>query len=165
MCEKNPWCLKYAPGRFMTQEMCEKVVEDEPENLRSDHLKTQGLCNKAVPIEPLSLAYIPDHFKTQEICDRAVKDDSSSLQFVSDWFMTREWVDMWYDDYYDDDGGHWDDDDNEDKFFEWYDGCKKRKVQKASIKEELLPIALQPSRYWDWCVSEIEKREIEKLWR
>ena len=25
--------------------------------------------------------------------------------------------------------------------FEWYDGYKKRKAQKTSIKEELLPIA------------------------
>ena len=45
-----------------------------------------------------------------------------------------------YDDYFDDDGGHLDDDD-EDHFFKWCDGYKKRKAQKASIKEELLPIA------------------------
>ena len=52
---------------------------------------------------------------------------------------------MWYDDYYDDDVGHWgdddDDDDDKDKFFEWDDGYEKKKVQKAKIKEELLPIA------------------------
>ena len=70
---------------------------------------------------------------------------------------------MWYDDYYDDDGGHWDDDD-EDKLFESYDGYKKRKAQKASIKEELLPIAWHISRYWDWWMSEEEKKETEKLW-
>ena len=94
---------------------------------------------------------IPDRFKTQEMCDKAVWEDSSFLQFVPDWFITREWVDMCYDDYYDGDGGHWDDDD-EDNLFEWYNGYKKRKVQKASIKEELLPIAWHPSRYWDWCM-------------
>ena len=60
------------------------------------------------------------------------------LEFVPDWFVP-EWVDMSFDDYYDDDGGHWNDDD-EDKFFKWYDGYKKRKAQKASIKEGLLPI-------------------------
>ena len=49
-------------------------------------------------------------------------------------------------------------DDDEDNFFEWYDGYKKRKAQKASIKEELLPIAWHPSRYWDWCVPETRKR-------
>ena len=50
---------------------------------------------------------------------------------------------MWQDDYYDDDGDHQDDD----KFFEWYDGYKKRKAQKVKIKEELLPIIWHPSRY------------------
>ena len=48
---------------------------------------------------------------------------------------------IWYDDdYYYDDGNHWDNDDDENKFFEWYNGYKKRKAQKANIKEELLPI-------------------------
>ena len=31
---------------------------------------------------------------------------------------------------------------------EWYKGYPKLKAQKASIKEELLPIALHPSRWW-----------------
>ena len=52
---------------------------------------------------------------------------------------------MWYDDYYDDNGDHWNDD--EDHFFEWYEGCKKRKAQKAQIKKELTFIAWYPSRY------------------
>ena len=48
---------------------------------------------------------------------------------------------MWYDDneYCDDD-----DDDDEDNFFKWYDSHKKRKAQKASVKEELMPIAWHP---------------------
>ena len=41
---------------------------------------------------------------------------------------------------------------------------KKRKAQKAQIKKELMPITLHPSRYWDWCMSEDEKKETEKLW-
>ena len=43
-------------------------------------------------------------------------------------------------------------------FFEMYDGYKKRKAQKALIKGELLLISWHPSRYWDWCVSEDEKK-------
>ena len=35
---------------------------------------------------------------------------------------------MWHDDYCDDDGDHWNDDDDEDKYFEWYNGYKKRKA-------------------------------------
>ena len=40
---------------------------------------------------------------------------------------------------------------------EWYDGYKKRKAQKAKIKEELLPIPWHPSRWQDWCVPGAEK--------
>ena len=48
--------------------------------------------------------------------------------------------------------------------YEWYSGYKKQKAQKVSIKEELLPVAWHPSRYWDWWMSEDEKQQIEKLW-
>ena len=127
-----------------------------------DHFKMQDMCNEAVHLRPYLLQYAPDHFKTQDICYKAVRDDSHSLQFVSDWFVTREGVDMCFDDYYDDDGNHWGDDDNEDKFFERYDGYQKRKAQKAKIKEELLPITWHPLRYWDWCMSEDEKKKKQK---
>ena len=40
---------------------------------------------------------------------------------------------------------------------EWYEGYKKRKSQKAKIKEELLPIAWHPFRVMDWRMSEGEK--------
>ena len=42
-------------------------------------------------------------------------------------------------------------------------GIKDAKVQKAEIKEELIPIARHPSRWWDWCVPEDKKKETEKL--
>ena len=54
-----------------------------------------------------------------------------------------------------------DDYDDEDNFFDCYEGYQKRKAQKVKIKEELLPIAWHPSRYWDWCVPEDEKQEIK----
>ena len=38
---------------------------------------------------------------------------------------------------------------------------KKRKAQKAKIKEELMPIDRHPSRWRDWCISGDEK----KLWK
>ena len=38
-------------------------------------------------------------------------------------------------------------------------------AQKAQIKKELIPIAWHPSRHWDWCMSEDEKQETEKLWK
>ena len=41
---------------------------------------------------------------------------------------------------------------------------KKRKEQKAQIKEELLPIVMHPDRVVDWCFDEDEKNDLEKLW-
>ena len=43
-------------------------------------------------------------------------------------------------------------------------GIKKKKAQKASIKEELMPIAWHLSRWWDWYMSKEEKKGTEKLW-
>ena len=77
------------------------------------------------------------------------------MEYVPDWFVAQQQIDVWYND---------NDYDDEDNFLKWYDGYKKRKAQKALIKEELLPIAWHPSRYWDWCMSEDEKKETEKLW-
>ena len=125
--------------------------------------KAREICITAFEKYPSNLEYVPDHFKTQEMCEKVVEKEAYSLQYVPDWFVTREWIDMWCNGYYDDDGNHgrydW-----YDIFFEWHEGYQKRKVQKAKIKEELLPIAWYPSRYWDWCMSEDEKRETEKLW-
>ena len=81
------------------------------------------------------------------MCDDAVWGDAFSLQFVSDWFVTQVQLKLWHD-----------------KLIGWYEGYHKRKVQKAQIKKELLPIAWHPSKWWDWCVPEDEKRETEKMW-
>ena len=111
---------------------------------------------------PDAFHYIPDRFKTQEMCNKAATYDPSSLAFV-----TKYWAYMWYDDYYDNDNGKdkfIDDDDDEGEFFKWYDGYRAHKAQKASTKEELLPIAWHPSRWQDWCMPEDEKQGIEKLW-
>ena len=75
--------------------------------------------------------------------------DPWQLYDVPDWFVVLE--EMWYEDF-DDDGD--DDDDDDDEIIKWYDGYKKRKAQKAQIKEELLPNAWHPARVVDWCMSE-----------
>ena len=46
---------------------------------------------------------------------------------------------------------------------EW-ESRKQRKLCFKAVKEELLPIAWHPSRHWDWCMPEDEKKEISKLW-
>ena len=161
MCDEavrtEPLSLAYVPDHFKTQEMCNEAVRNKLCMILfvPDHFWMQEMCNEIMRTMPDAFNRIPDRFKTQKMCDKAVKDDSFSMQFVPDWFVRREWVDKWYDDDYD--GGHHEDDKDEVKSFKWYYGYKKRKVQKASIKEEILPIARHPDRVMDWCMSEDEK--------
>ena len=61
------------------------------------------------------------------------------------WFVTQQQLKILQYDWYNND------------LVKWYDGYKKRKVQKASMKEELMPITWHPSEWWDWCVPEDEK--------
>ena len=97
-----------------------------------DCLKMQVMCINAVEVDSWHLHDVPDHLKTQKMCDGAAKYDPSSLQFVSNGLVTQQQIDAWYDDNY------WY---HNDELIEWYEGYKKRKAQKAKIKEELMLIA------------------------
>ena len=114
------------------------------------------MCERVVKDKPETLEFVPDRFKTQKMCDKAVGEGPCALEFVPDWFVTHQQVKTWHDDdYYDDDY----------EIIEWYNGYQKCKAQKAEIKEELLQASRHPSRWWDWCVPEDEKKETEKLWK
>ena len=147
--EENPWCLEDVPDHLKTQEMSKRVVEENPWWLKDvpDHLRTKEMCKKAVKEKPYTLKYVPDPLKTQEMCDKAVRDHCFSLQYVPDWFVRLQQI------------GPWDDDDDDvDEIIEWYDGHKKRKAQNAQIKEELMPIVWNPSRWGNWCVLKTRKK-------
>ena len=63
------------------------------------------------------LEYIPDDYKTQEMCKKAVEADPCLLKFVPVHLRTH-----------------------------CFKVVKKRKAQKAKIKEELMRVAWHPSR-------------------
>ena len=90
------------------------------------------------------------------MCTRALERCLWSLEYIPDWYVTQQQIRSWCDD---------DDYCNYDKLIRWYDGYKKGKGQKVQIKEELMPIAWHPSRYWDWCMSEDKKQDTENFWR
>ena len=119
-----------------------------------DDLKAPRMCSKAVEKDSWLLKDVPDHFKTQLMCDDAVRYYPYSLHHVPHWFVTQQQIDRWHDNNY----VH-----NDEGLSKWYDGYKKRKAQKASIKKELLPITWHPSRYWDWCMSKDEKKRDGKI--
>ena len=45
----------------------------------------------------------------------------------------------------------------------WHIKFEKRKALKKDIREELMPVAWHPNRWWDWCMSEDEKKEIDPM--
>ena len=139
------------PYHFKTQEMSDAAVMKDSCALEfvSHHFKTQETCDDAVMEDPCLLEFVPEHFKTQEICDKAVIDDSTSLLFGPDWFVSQQKIKSWHDD---------DDFYNYDDIIEWYNGYLKRTAQKVKIKEELMPIVWHLSRWWNWCMSEDDKR-------
>ena len=114
-----------------------------------DRFVTQGMCIKAIEVDPWQLYDVSDHSKTQEMCDDVVREDPFSLQCVPSWFMTQQQIKSWHDD---------DDYCNDNRIVEWYEGYPKRKAQKAKIKEELMSVAWHRDRVMDWCMSEDEKR-------
>ena len=112
------------------------------------------MCVRAVEKYPLYLSDVSNHFKTQDMCDNEVRRKPWSLKHVPNWFVTEGQIKLWHDDaYYC----------NDNEMIEWYHDYQKRKAQKAKIKDELMPIAWHPSRWWDWCVPEDEERETEKI--
>ena len=166
----EPLMLGHIPNRFKTQSMCEMAVEKVSRVLRyvPDHFKTKRMRSKAVEVDPWSLEYVPEDLITREMCNKAVDDCSwqhvpnqqktremcnravswhnlSLLQYVTDWFVTKEQIKFWHNDYY----KYCYDGCGEDNFFWWHEGYKERQAQKASIKEELMPIAWHPNRVMD----------------
>ena len=117
--------------------MCETAVEKNPGCLKHvpGHFKIEKMCIKSVEKEAETLEHVPDHFKTGEMWKKAIEADLYTQVFCPDWFVTQEQIKSWCNDDYDD------------RTTGWYEGYQKRKAQKASIKEELLPIAWHPSRY------------------
>ena len=107
------------------------------------------MCDKAIEIDPFTLWHVPDNLKSQGMCIRAVEAGLGLLEYVPDWFVTQQQIKIWRDDdeYCDDD-----------ELIKWYNGYQRRKVQKAKIKEELLPIVWHADCVMDWCMSEDKKR-------
>ena len=99
------------------------------------------MCNAAIDVDPWSLYDVLDYFKTEKMCDDMVQRDPYFLQFVPVWFVAQGQPEIWHDD---------DDNCTDDEIIELYKRYEKQKAQKASIKEELLPIVWHPDRVKNW---------------
>ena len=81
------------------------------------------------------LELVPDQFVTQKMCNEAVEKSPWMLEHVPDQFVTQKMC-------------------NEavEKIpcaLRWYKGYEQCKAQKAKIKEELIPVAWHPDRWWN----------------
>ena len=163
-----PRWIRQIFDHFQPQGKCIEAVDVEPKSLRdvSDQYKTQEMCDiKTLRVGTWQvLEDVPVCFKTRDVCEKAMRKSPTSLVYVLDWFVTQQQIKMWRDDneYCDDDD---DDDDDDDELLEWYVRYQKRRTQKAQIQKELVRVTWHPSRWWDWCVPEDEKKEIDKLWK
>ena len=111
-----------------------------------DQYKTQEMCNEAVQRVPWVLELVPDQIVTQEMCNEALEKNPWMLKHVPDQFVTQEMCDEAV---------------KKSPCTLWYKRYEQRKAQKAKIKEELMPVAWHPDRWWTWCVPDHDKKELE----
>ena len=141
--------IGYVTNQLEFQELWNIRLQSDPCTFKHvpDKYKTQKICNEAVQSDPWMLKHVPDQYKTQEMCNEAVKKSPCALRFAPDQFVTQKMRDaivkkspcaLWC-----------------------YKGYEQRKAQKAKIKEELMSVAWHPDRWWNWCVPEDEKKELE----
>ena len=45
----------------------------------------------------------------------------------------------------------------------WHIKFEKRKALKKELNEKLIPIVWHPKRWWNFCLSEDEKKEVEPI--
>ena len=93
-----------------------------------DYFRTQEMCERTVEKGSWSLVHVSDQYKTREMCNKAVKKNPWLLEYVPNNFKKTKMKAVKK---------------NPHRL------SKKRRAQKASIKEELMPIAWLPSRWWD----------------
>ena len=141
--QRVPWALSYVSDQHKTQEMCNEAVQ---RSIVPDQYKTQEMYNEVVEENPWVLELVPDKFVTQEMCNEAVEKYPWMLKHVSDQFLTQKISDEAV---------------KKSPCALWYKGYQQRKAQKAKSKEELMLVAWHPDRWWNWCVPEHEKKELE----
>ena len=89
--ELTSWIITI-PDHLKTQEMCNEAVRINSLSLAyvPNHFKTQGTCNEVVHNKPCMMLFVPDHLITQEMCNEIVRTMPNALQHIPDQFKTQE---------------------------------------------------------------------------
>ena len=133
------------------------------------------MCDEAVDYFLSTLNFVPDWFVTSKMIKKlftALYADGNIHYFDEDFgnvaFNCNEMgilnIDL---NCINLDNNNFDEDDPDTiihvRLLAWHIKLGKRKTLKKDISEELMPVARHPNRWWDWCVSEDEKKEIDPM--
>ena len=149
---KNSFMLKYCRDKYITQKMCEKAA------------------NGFSP----TLNFVPDWFVTTKMIKKLFtashadgnifyfNEDSSNVVFNCNEMGILD-IDLnninLNNDFDEDDPGtiiHV-------RLLAWHLKFEKCEALKKELNEELMPVVSHPNRWWDWCTSEDEKKEIDPM--
>ena len=75
----------YAPDRYKTYEMCNKVILENERMLRliPDCCKIQEMCDKAVDTYSFAIQIVSECYKTQKMCDKSLYNCPFVFDYVS----------------------------------------------------------------------------------
>ena len=165
------------PNQYKTQEMCNSIICEDPFSIRyiSDRYKTQQMCDKAVDNCLAALKLVPDWFVISKTIKTLftvfyadenilyLNEDSSNVIFYCN---EMNILNLNINNINIDDTNYEEVDPNTIiliSFLSWHIKFVKRKELKKYISEELIAIAWHPNRWWEWCLSEDEKKEIDPM--
>ena len=139
-----------------------------------DRHKTQRMCDEAIDDCLAALKFVPDWFVTIKMLEKfhdALNATNDRLSFHEDFskvtFLANQMgiLGVYLDKNNLDEDNNFDEDDPETiihvRILALRNKFEKRKTLKKDISKELMPVARHPTRCWDWCLSEDEKKEIE----
>ena len=143
--------LKYCPDKYTTQKMCDEAADDflPTLNFVPNYFVTSKLIKKLFPASyvDVNILYFDEDFGNVVFnCNEIgiLKIDLNCINL---------------------DDNNFDEDDPDTiiliKLVTWHIKFEKLKALKKDISEELMTVTWHLNRWWDWCVSEDEKKEID----
>ena len=180
MCDKavNTYnsTIQFVPDCYRTQEMCDRALFEDLFTLLPcpDRYKTQKMCDEAIDDYLVALKFILDCFFTNKIIKKLLTGlytDDHIFYFnedSSDVIFSCNQMDILSVDLNNTNHGdtNYDEDDPETivhvRLFAWNSKFEKRNALKKKISKELMPLVWHPKIWWNFCISEHEKKEIEQ---
>ena len=90
--KKLPYLIRYVPGQYKTQQMCDKAILENGGTLKSVSgcYKNQEMCNKAVENNPHALEFVPECYKTKKMYNKAFDTYPFTIKLVTECYNTKE---------------------------------------------------------------------------